>query len=61
MDVLAAGMGAQSIVAGAQANAMMMKKAMADAEQGAQAILNMLPKTPSINPPHLGRYVDVYA
>jgi hypothetical protein len=62
MDVLAANAGAQAIVLGAQANAMMMKKAMVDAEQSAKAILDMAPKVNApVNPPHLGKYVDVFA
>jgi len=62
MDVLSASMGAQAIVMGAQANAMMMKQAMLDAEQGAKAILDMLPQTnKSVNPPGLGKLIDVYA
>ena len=61
MDVLAAGMGMQSIAMGAQASAMMMKAAMVEAEQTSQAILDMAPNKPSVNPPHLGKHVDVRA
>jgi len=62
MDVSSASMGMQSVAAGAQASAMLMKVAIADAEQNAQALLAMLPKvSPSVNPPHLGKYVDVFA
>ena len=62
MDVLAAKMGAQSIAAGTQASAMLVKKAMVEAQQDAQAILAMLPNvSPSVNPPHLGKNVDVFA
>ena len=62
MDVLAASMGVQAIAMGTQANAMMMKNAMMEQEQTMQAILEMLPNVnPAVNPPHLGKHIDVFA
>ena len=62
MDALSGSMGMQSIAAGVQANAMLVKNAMIDAEQNAQAILDMLPQppSPSVNPPHLGKLFDAF-
>ena len=62
MDALAASMGVQAIALGTQANAMMMKTAMIEQEQTMQAVLDMLPNvSPSVNPPHLGKNIDVFA
>ena len=62
MDILAASAGMQSIALGVQASAMMMKSAMIEMEQNAQAVLDAAPNTsPSVNPPHLGKNVDTSA
>jgi len=62
MDVLSAGIAMKSIAAGAQANAALTKMAMVEAEQNAQILLETFEKAnPSVNPPHLGKHLDVFA
>lgn len=61
MDISAMDTNFQTGMAVAQAYTNLTKRVLEDSKQSAEAILQMLPDIPAMNPPHLGRRLDTYA